>query len=203
MAADHPHATPPPQSPAAAHAAELEARMVAEGLVTTDAVDAIVEAFGGDVGPRNGARMVARSWVDDDYRALLLTDATAAGAQLGFGGPEGEHVVAVANEPGVHNVVVCTLCSCYPWPLLGIPPVWYKSAPYRSRVVREPRTVLAEMGLVLDPDVEIRVWDASAEVRYLVVPERPAGTDGWTEDQLAELVSRDAMIGVAQPTPPR
>jgi nitrile hydratase len=147
----------------------------------------------------NGARVVARAWVDPAYRQRLLADGTAAIAELGYGGPEGEHVVVVANEPGVHNVVVCTLCSCYPWPVLGLPPAWYKSPAYRARMVREPRVLLGEMGLDLPADVEIRVWDSSAETRYLVLPERPAGTDQLDEAALAALVGRDTMIGTARP----
>ncbi len=150
----------------------------------------------------NGARVAARAWTDPAYRARLLADGTAAIAELGYGSPQGEHIVVVENGPTVHNVVVCTLCACYPWPVLGLPPAWYKSPAYRARVVREPRAVLAEMGLVLDPGVEVRVWDSSAEVRYLVLPERPAGTEGWSEEQLAALVTRDAMIGVARPQVP-
>ena len=147
----------------------------------------------------NGARVVARAWVDPAYRARLLADGTAAIAELGFGGPEGEHIVVVENGPAVHNVVVCTLCSCYPWPVLGQPPTWYKSAPYRARMVREPRVLLREMGLDLPEDVEIRVWDSSAESRYMVLPERPAGTESLDEAALAALVSRDAMIGTVRP----
>ena len=146
----------------------------------------------------NGSKVVARAWVDADYKARLLDDATSAIAELGFGGLQGEHMVAVENTPQVHNVVVCTLCSCYPWPVLGLPPAWYKSAAYRSRVVIDPRAVLEEFGLDLDDDVELRVWDSSAEIRYLVLPERPAGTEGLSEEKLAELVIRDSMIGVAR-----
>lgn len=194
MSGDHNTREP---SAAAARAAALEGLLVERGLVTTEAIDAVVDTFEHEVGPQNGARMVARAWVDPDYRERLLADATAAAAELGFGGVEGEHLVAVENTPGVHNVIVCTLCSCYPWPILGIPPTWYKSPPYRSRMVREPRAVLSEMGLELEGDVEIRVWDSSADLRYIVLPERPEGTDGLAEEQLAALVSRDAMIGVA------
>jgi nitrile hydratase len=147
----------------------------------------------------NGARVVARAWVDDEYRKRLLADGTAAIAELGFGGPEGEHIVVVENTPEVHNVIVCTLCSCYPWPVLGLPPNWYKSPPYRARMVREPRKVLMEMGVELPESVAVRVWDSSAEIRYLVLPERPRGTDGMSEEDLARLVTRDAMIGVARP----
>jgi len=180
----------------------LESLLVEKGLVSRDAIDALIRHYEQDVGPLNGARVVARAWTDPAYRARLLADGTAAIAELGFGGPQGEHIVAVENGPGVHHVVVCTLCSCYPWPILGLPPRWYKEPAYRSRVVREPRRVLAEMGLTLPPDVEIRVWDSSAEIRYVVVPERPAGTEGWSEERLASLVTRDAMIGVAKALAP-
>jgi nitrile hydratase len=177
----------------------LEEALVARGLLTSETIDAFVKAYENDIGPMNGARVVARAWVDAGFRQRLLADGTAAIAELGYGGPEGGHVVVVENTAEVHNVVVCTLCSCYPWPLLGLPPDWYKSAPYRSRVVREPRAVLAEMGCDVPDDVEIRVWDSSAEARYLVLPQRPAATGAMAEDELAALVSRDAMIGVARP----
>ena len=181
----------------------LEALMTERGLVPPGAIEAIVRHYEQDVGPLNGARVVARAWADPAYRARLLADATQAIAEFGFSGPQGEHMVAVENGAGVHNVVVCTLCSCYPWPVLGLPPSWYKDPAYRSRIVREPRRVLAEMGLALDDGVEVRVWDSSAEIRYLVLPERPVGTDGWDETRLATLVTRDAMIGVARvATPP-
>ena len=152
-----------------------------------------------DIGPLNGARVVARAWVDPDYRERLLADGAAAIAELGFGGPQGEHIVVVENTDGIHNVVVCTLCSCYPWPVLGLPPVWYKAPPYRARMVREPRAVLRELGAELPESVEIRVWDSSAEVRYMVLPQRPPSTDDLTEEELVGLVTRDAMIGVARP----
>jgi nitrile hydratase len=176
----------------------LEALMTERGLVPPGAIEAIVRHYEQDVGPLNGARVIARAWSDAAYRARLLADATSAIAEFGFAGPQGEHMVAVENGPRVHNVVVCTLCSCYPWPVLGLPPSWYKDPAYRSRIVREPRRVLTEMGLPLPADVEIRVWDSSAEIRYLVLPERPAGTEGWDETRLATLVTRDAMIGVAR-----
>jgi nitrile hydratase len=176
----------------------MEALLVEKGLITTDAVDAVVELYEHDLGPMNGAKVVARAWVDADYRNRLLTDATAAIAELGFGGAEGEHMVVLENTPDVHNVVVCTLCSCYPWPVLGLPPRWYKSSAYRSRVVREPRAVLAEFGTELPDGVELRVWDSSAELRYMVLPIRPAGTEGRTEAELAGLVTRDHMIGVVR-----
>jgi nitrile hydratase len=177
--------------------ATLEALLTDKGLVTAEFLDAIVSSYENDIGPRNGARVVARAWMDPEYKQRLLAEGTSAMAELGFGGPEGEHVVVVENRSGVHNVIVCTLCSCYPWSLLGLPPVWYKSPPYRARMVREPRAVLREVGLELAADVEIRVWDSSAEIRYLVLPERPAGTEDLEEEQLAALVTRDGMIGVA------
>jgi nitrile hydratase len=180
----------------------LEGLLVDKGLVAREAIDALIRHYEQDVGPMNGAKVVARAWTDPAYRVRLLADATAAIAELGFGGPQGEHIVALENGPRAHHVVVCTLCSCYPWPVLGLPPTWYKDPAYRSRIVREPRRVLAEMGLALPPEVEIHVWDSSAEIRYFVLPERPAGTDGWSEERLASLVSRDAMIGVAQARAP-
>ena len=187
-----------PASHSELRARALEALLVERGLVSTDAIDAVVEYYENDVGPQNGARVIARAWVDSDYRTRLLSDGSSAIAELGFGGVEGEHMVVVENTPDVHNVIVCTLCSCYPWPVLGLPPTWYKSEAYRARVVAEPRRVLSEFGLDLDPDIELRVWDSSAEVRYLVLPERPEGTDDLSEEQLAALVTRDAMIGVAR-----
>jgi nitrile hydratase len=180
----------------------LESLLVEKGLVDPAALDAIIETYEHKVGPRNGARVVARAWSDPAYRARLLDDATAAIAELGYGGRQGEHMIVVENTPRIHNMVVCTLCSCYPWPVLGLPPVWYKSSPYRSRAVIDPRGVLREFGLTLDPDVEIRVWDSTAEIRYLVLPERPPGTAGFSEEALAALVSRDAMIGVARAVAP-
>ena len=176
----------------------LESLMVEKGLVDADALDALVDHFEHKVGPRNGARVVARAWTDPSYKARLLTDATAAIAELGYAGGQGEHMVAVENTPATHNMVVCTLCSCYPWPVLGLPPVWYKSAPYRSRAVIDPRGVLAEFGTELPAEVAVRVWDSTAEVRYLVIPERPAGTEGLGEGALAALVTRDGMIGTAR-----
>jgi nitrile hydratase len=173
----------------------LESVLVEKGYIDPAALDAIIETYETRVGPRNGARVVARSWVDPQFNDWLLRDATAAIASLGFGGRQGEHMVAVANTPLLHNLVVCTLCSCYPWPVLGLPPTWYKSAPYRARAVRDPRGVLAEFGVVLPVDTEIRVWDSTAEVRYLVVPMRPNGTEGMDEESLAALVTRDSMIG--------
>ena len=180
----------------------LESLLVDKGYVDPAALDVLIETYETKVGPHNGARVIAKAWADPAFRQWLLHDATAAIASLGYTGRQGEHMIALANEAGVHNLVVCTLCSCYPWPVLGLPPVWYKSAPYRSRAVIDPRGVLAEFGLTLPGDTEIRVWDSTAEVRYLVVPERPDGTDGWSEEQLATLVTRDAMIGTGLPKPP-
>ena len=176
----------------------LESLLVEKGLVDPAALDAVIDTYEHKVGPRNGARVIARAWVDPAYKKRLLTDATAAIAELGYGGRQGEHMVVLENSPKVHNLVVCTLCSCYPWSVLGLPPVWYKSAPYRSRAVIDPRGVLREFGLRLPEDVEVRVWDSTAELRYLVLPERPAGTDGMSEEELAALVTRDAMVGVAR-----
>jgi nitrile hydratase subunit alpha len=194
---DHHHAAP--LAPVELRARALEELLTEKGILQPGFLDAIVTAYENDIGPMNGARVVARAWVDPAYRARLLADGTAAIAELGFGGPEGEHLVVVENGPAVHNVVVCTLCSCYPWPVLGLPPTWYKSAPYRARMVREPRVLLREMGLDLPETVEIRVWDSSAETRYMVLPERPAGTENLDEATLAGLVSRDAMVGTARP----
>jgi nitrile hydratase len=176
----------------------LESLLVEKGLVDPAALDALIDTYEHKVGPRNGARVVARAWVDPAYKERLLTDATAAIEELGYTGEQGEHMMVVANGPKVHNLIVCTLCSCYPWPVLGLPPVWYKSAPYRSRAVIEPRGVLREFGLELPEDVEIRVWDSTAEVRYLVLPERPPGSEKLSEEELAALVTRDAMVGVAK-----
>lgn len=181
----------------------LESLLVEKGLVDPAAVDALIDTYEHKIGPRNGACVVARAWVDPAYKKRLLADATAAIAEIGYSGMQGEHMVAVENGPKVHNLVVCTLCSCYPWPVLGLPPVWYKSAPYRSRAVIDPRGVLREFGLELPQDTEIRVWDSTAELRYLVLPERPAGTGKMTENELAALVSRDAMIGIAKVNPPQ
>ena len=174
----------------------LESLLVEKGLVDRAALDAVVDTYETKIGPRNGARVVARAWVDPAYRKRLLTDASAAIAELGYVGGQGEDMVVLENGPKVHNLVICTLCSCYPWPILGLPPVWYKSAPYRSRAVIDPRGVLREFGVELGDDVEVRVWDSTAEVRYLVLPERPAGSESMTEDQLAGLVTRNSMIGV-------
>ncbi|HYR83796.1 MAG TPA: nitrile hydratase subunit alpha [Terriglobia bacterium] len=176
----------------------LESLLVEKGLVDPAALDALIDTYEHKIGPRNGARVIARAWVDPAYKARLLRDATIAIAELGYGGMQGEHMVAVENGPAVHNLIVCTLCSCYPLPVLGLPPVWYKSAPYRSRAVIDPRGVLAEFGLPLSEDVEIRVWDSTSEVRYIVLPERPAGSENMSEEELAALVTRDSMIGVAR-----
>ena len=183
----------------AARVEALESILVEKGYVDPDALDAIVDTYENDVGPRNGAAVVARAWVDPDYRQRLRDDATAAIAELGFGGRQGEHMVAVENTPDEHHLVVCTLCSCYPWPVLGLPPTWYKSPAYRSRAVLDPRGVLADFGVTLPADVRITVHDSTAEVRYLVVPMRPAGTEGWEERELAAIVTRDAMIGTGLP----
>ena len=191
---DHPHDVPPAERRTAA----VEEALSEKGMVSPDFIGTLAKTYEQDVGPMNGAKVVARAWVDPAYRQRLLADGTAAIAELGFGGPEGAHMVVLENTPAVHNVIVCTLCSCYPWPVLGLPPDWYKSPPYRSRIVREPRAVLREMGLELPESSEIRVWDSSAEVRYLVLPERPAGTEGKSQEELAALVTRDSMIGVAR-----
>ena len=176
--------------------AKIESLLLAKGLVAKDALDKLVDIYEHDLGPMNGAKVVARAWVDPAFKQRLLTNATSAIAELGFGGLQGEHMVVVENTPQTHNVVVCTLCSCYPWPVLGLPPAWYKEAAYRSRIVIDPRSVLREFGTELPDDVEVRVWDSSAEVRYLVLPQRPAGTERMSEAELAALVGRDAMIGV-------
>jgi nitrile hydratase subunit alpha len=181
----------------------LESLLVEKGLVDRAALDELIDSYEHKIGPRNGARVVARAWADPAYRQRLLTDADAAIAELGYGGMQGEHMVVVENTAKVHNMVVCTLCSCYPWPVLGLPPVWYKSAPYRSRAVIDPRGVLREFGLELAQDVEVRVWDSTAELRYLVLPERPAGAEKLSEEALAAIVTRDAMVGVAKVMPRR
>lgn len=191
-----------PQSEMELRTAALEALLVEKGLITTDAVDAIIEAYETDVGPQNGARVVARAWSDPDYRERLLADGAAAIAELGYGGVDGSNLVVVENTPAVHNMIVCTLCSCYPWPVLGLPPTWYKSAPYRARAVAEPRAVLAEFGVELPDEVEVRLWDSTSEVRYLVLPMRPPGSAGLDPDALAALVTRDSMIGTGLPKEP-
>ncbi len=192
---DHAH-QPEPLAPVEARVAAIEAVLTEKGLLDPAALDGLVAHFEDDLSPLNGAKVVARAWIDPEYKGRLLRDGTAAIRELGFGGPEGDHMVVVENTPTVHNLVVCTLCSCYPWPVLGLPPAWYKSPAYRSRAVREPRALLAEMGTPIPDEVELQVWDSSAEVRYLVLPERPRGTDDLSEEELAALVTRDAMIGV-------
>ena len=196
---DHHHAIP---SDPALRTKALESLLVEKGLVDPGALDAIVDFYQNEVGPRNGAHVVARAWTDPSYRDWLMRDASAAIADLGYTGRQGEDMVALENTPDTHNMVVCTLCSCYPIPVLGLPPVWYKSAPYRSRAVIEPRAVLSEFGLDLAENVEVRVWDSTAELRYLVIPMRPEGTEGWDEARLAELVTRDSMIGTGLPLSP-
>jgi nitrile hydratase len=180
----------------------LEKLLIDKGYVEARALDLLIDTYEHRVGPRNGAKVVARAWVDADYRARLQADATAAIAEFGYTGRQGEHMVALFNEPGVHHLVVCTLCSCYPWPVLGLPPAWYKSAPYRSRAVIDPRGVLSDFGLELPAQTDLRVFDSTAELRYLVIPVRPAGTDDWSLEQLAELVTRDSMIGTGLPIDP-
>jgi nitrile hydratase len=196
----NPHHTAP-ISPMAARVKALETILVEKRLVDPATLDLLIDTYEHKVGPRNGARVVARAWVDPAYKARLLADATSAIAELGYTGRQGEDMVVVENTPETHNLIVCTLCSCYPWPVLGLPPVWYKSAPYRSRAVIDPRGVLAEFGVELPESTAIRVWDSTAELRYLVLPERPPGTEGMSEDDLAALVTRDAMIGVAKVAP--
>src|ERR1700704_3394055 len=195
---DHGHSHQAVPSDPALRVKSLESLLVEKGLVDRAALDALIDSYEHKIGPRNGARVVARAWADPAYKQRLLTDADAAIAELGYGGMQGEHMRVVENTPKMHNLVVCTLCSCYPWPLLGLPPVWYKSAPYRSRAVIDPRGVLAEFGLELAEDVEVRVWDSTAGGRYLVLPERPDGGEHMTEEQLAGLVTRDSMVGVAK-----
>jgi nitrile hydratase len=180
----------------------LETVLGQKGYIDPPALDALIDTYQTRIGPRNGARVVARAWVDPEFRDWLMRDASAAIASMGYSGRQGEHMIAVENTPQMHHMVVCTLCSCYPWPVLGLPPTWYKSAPYRSRAVREPRRVLAEFGLTLPASTEIRVWDSTAEVRYLVIPQRPSGTQGLSETELAELVTRDSMIGTGLPRQP-
>jgi nitrile hydratase len=186
----------------ALRAEALESLLLERGLIDPNVVDGLISRYENDVGPMNGARVIAKAWTDADYRQRLLEDGTAAIGELGYSGPQGEHIEVLENSDRVHNVVVCTLCSCYPWPVLGLPPSWYKDPAYRARIVREPRQVLADMGLDLDDDVEIRVWDSSSEVRYLVLPERPDGTSDLSEEELAALVTRDAMVGVGRVTAP-
>jgi len=197
---EHEHSHQAVPSDPALRVKSLESLLVEKGLVDPAALDALVDAFEHKLGPRNGARVIARAWVDPAYKKRLLADATSAIAEFGFTSEQGAHMVAVENTPKVHNLIVCTLCSCYPWPVLGLPPVWYKSAPYRSRSVIDPRGVLREFGLELAEEVEVRVWDSTAELRYIVLPERPAGTEKLNEQELAALVTRDAMIGVTKVT---
>ncbi len=192
---DHDH-HPEPLAPVEARVAAIEAVLTEQGLFDEQTLDGIVSHFEDNLGPLNGAKVVARAWVDPAYKQRLLEDGTAAIAELGFGGPEGDHMVVAENTDEVHNLVVCTLCSCYPWPVLGLPPRWYKEPAYRSRAVREPRVLLAELGTVVADDVEIRVWDSSAEIRYLVLPQRPANTGRMSEEELSSIVTRDSMIGV-------
>jgi len=192
---DHDHEEGSALSDTALRVRALETLLTDKGYVDPAALDELIDTYQHKVGPRNGAAVVARAWTDPDYRQRLTSDATAAIAELDFVGRQGEHMIAVENTPDLHNIVVCTLCSCYPWPVLGLPPVWYKSPPYRSKVVIDPRGVLADFGLTVPETTEVRVWDSTAEVRYLVIPMRPQGTDGWSEQQLAKLVTRNSMIG--------
>jgi nitrile hydratase subunit alpha len=200
---DHAHEHPHQELPSdpALRVMALESLLVEKGLVDPAALDALIDTYEHKIGPRNGARVIAHAWVDPEYKKRLLTDATTAIAELGYEGGQGAHTVVVENTPDRHNLVVCTLCSCYPWAVLGLPPVWYKSTPYRSRAVIDPRGVLREFGVEIGADVEIRVWDSTSEMRYLVLPERPAGTEGMSEEELAALVTRDAMIGTAKVSP--
>jgi nitrile hydratase len=191
---DHDHGEPLPDTVLRVKA--LESLLTEKGLVDAAALDVLIDTYENKVGPRNGAQVVARAWVDDAYKQRLLEDGTSAIAEFGFMGRQSEHMVVLENTPEQHNMVVCTLCSCYPWAVLGLPPVWYKSSPYRARAVMDPRGVLSEFGVELGDEVEIRVWDSTAEIRYLVLPERPAGTEGMSEEALADLVTRDSMIGV-------
>jgi len=203
MAHDHDHDPDHSElSPAQLRVRALETILTEKGYVDPAALDILIETYEKKVGPRNGARVVAKAWSDPEYRNWLLKDANPAVASVGYAGRQGEHLVVLENTPARHNMVVCTLCSCYPWPVLGLPPVWYKSAPYRSRAVVDPRGVLRDFGVELPADTEIRVWDSTSEVRYLVLPMRPAGTGGWSEEQLAELVTRDSMIGTGLPKQP-
>ncbi len=197
---EHRHSTPP--SDTALRVKALESLLIEKGLVDPAALDALIDTYENKVGPRNGAAVVARAWSDPEYKARLLADGGAAIAELGFTGRQGEHMVVAENTPRVHNMVVCTLCSCYPWTVLGLPPVWYKASPYRARAVKDPRGVLGDFGLESAADVEIRVWDSTSEIRYLVLPERPPGTEGLSEAELAALVTRDSMIGTGRALTP-
>ncbi|WP_300067480.1 nitrile hydratase subunit alpha [uncultured Ruegeria sp.] len=194
---DHPHALLPPEP--ALRVKALETILTSKGLIDPAALDEIIDTYQNKIGPKNGARVVAKAWADPEFKQALLQDATAVVADLGYYGRQGEHMVVVENTPEQHNMVVCTLCSCYPWPLLGIPPGWYKSDAYRARAVREPRKVLSEFGVSLPKDTSVRVWDSTAEIRYLVLPMRPGRTEGLSEDELAALVTRDSMIGTGLP----
>jgi len=200
--AEHSHEHTDPPSDLELKVKALESLLVDKGLVDPAALDALIDTYENKIGPQNGARVVARAWSEPEYRVWLLEDATAAIASMGFIGRQGEHMTAVENTGQVHNLVVCTLCSCYPWTVLGLPPVWYKSAPYRSRAVSDPRSVLTEFGTELPDDVEIQVWDSTSEMRYLVIPQQPAGTEGWSVDELVPLVSRNSMIGVEKARTP-
>ena len=193
---------PDPLSYAEARTKAIESLLIEKGLLSTDAIDARVQAYEQDIGPLNGARVVARAWTDEGYRKRLLSDGTSAIGEMGFFGAQGAEIVVLENTPETHNVVVCTLCSCYPWPVLGLPPRWYKSDAYRARVVIEPRAVLEEFGLVLHESVEVRVWDSNSDIRYMVLPERPEGTEGMGEDELTSLVTRDSMVGVSKAKSP-
>ncbi len=195
------HTNPP--SEVALRVRALESLLVQKGLVDPAAIDALIDTYENRIGPRNGAKVVARAWSDPMFKQWLLEDATAAIGSMGFSGRQGEHMKVVENTPKIHNLVVCTLCSCYPWPVLGLPPVWYKSAPYRARAVADPRGVLKEFGTELGEDIEIRVWDSTSEMRFLVLPARPEGTEGWSEEELAALVTRNAMIGVEKAKSPK
>lgn len=197
---DHDHEHDNHYTPIQARVKALESLMVEKGYVDPAALDAIIDTYETKVGPRNGARVVAKAWSDPAYARRLKADGTAAVAELGYGGRGGEHIVAVFNTPEEHNLVVCTLCSCYPWPVLGLPPVWYKSPPYRAKAVIDPRGTLADFGVTLPEGQRIRVWDSTAETRFIVIPMRPEGTEGWSEDELAAIVSRDSMIGVGLPS---
>ena len=194
MSHDHDHTEPP--SDISLRVKALESLLITKGLVDASALEEIIDTYEHKVGPRNGAHLVAKAWVDPEFKKLLMEDATAAASSLGYSGRQGEHLQLVENTPELHNLVVCTLCSCYPWTVLGLPPAWYKSAPYRSRAVSEPKSVLKEFGTEISDDVIIRVWDSTSEMRYLVMPMRPDGTDDWTEEQLKQLVTRNSMIGV-------
>jgi nitrile hydratase subunit alpha len=200
---DHDHDQTEPTSELELRVKALGSLLIDKGLVDPAAIDALIDTYETKVGPRNGAQVIARAWSDPTFKRWLLEDATPAIVSMGYSGRQGEHMTVVENTPQVHNLIVCTLCSCYPWPVLGLPPVWYKSAPYRARAVADPRGVLREFGTQVAEDVDIRVWDSTSEMRYLVLPERPAGTEGWNEEELAALVTRNAMIGVERAKSPQ